>query len=92
MTDASLPFNLLLSTIHMEVILSSRLTARQARALVEYSNVTPVWLLPFWRLVKGPAMGDYHAAFRMLPDRLPPGVKPPTDVECAVVLVDHGLE
>jgi hypothetical protein len=62
-----------------------------ARLLVEPSNVTPVWLLSFWRLVKGEAMGDYHAAWKALPDRLPPCVQMPTVDEIAVVLVDHGL-
>ena len=69
-----------------------RPTAQQTRVLVEESNVTPVWLLPFWRLVKGTAKGDYAAAFRALPDHLPSGVKAPTAPECALVLVDHGLE
>lgn len=57
----------------------------------ECSNVTPVWLLCFWRLFRGEARGDYHAAWKALPKRLPRGVKPPTVEECANILYDHGL-
>lgn len=67
------------------------LRARIARQMVAPSNVTPAWLLPFWRLVKGEAMGDYAAAWKALPSHLPPSVKMPTVDVAAVILADHGL-
>lgn len=65
--------------------------ARLARLMVAQSNVTPVWLLIFWRLVKGEAMGDYAVAWKALPSHLPPSVKMPTVDVAAVILADHGL-
>ncbi|RRY11504.1 hypothetical protein [Brucella anthropi] len=58
---------------------------------IPYSNVTPVWLLPYWRLVKGRAMGNYAAAWRALPDHLPPFTRLPTVEEAAIVLAQHGM-
>jgi len=68
-----------------------RPTAREMRELLAYSNVTPIWLLYYWRLLRGKAAGDYAAAFRLLPDYLPQGMQAPTIPECALVLADHGL-
>lgn len=65
--------------------------ALEARATIEETNVTPIWLLPFWRLVRGQAQGDFAAAYRMLPDHLPSRVKRPTKEQAAIVLVDHRL-
>ncbi|PRA86938.1 hypothetical protein CQ054_07000 [Ochrobactrum sp. MYb29] len=58
---------------------------------VVYSNVTPVWLLSFWRLVKGEAMGNYAAAWRALPQHLPRFAHCPSVEEAAIVLAQHGL-
>lgn len=58
---------------------------------VEFTNVTPVWLLPFWRLLRGDARGDYARAWKALPNHLPRGYRRPTVMECATILVDHGL-
>jgi hypothetical protein len=66
-------------------------TSAQDRLLVARSNVTPAWLLPFWRLVKTRARGDFAIAWRMLPDHLPADVKIPPMEVAAVVLIDHGL-
>lgn len=63
----------------------------RARLLVEYANVTPVWLLPFWRLVRGEANGDFAAAWKALPKYLPRTVKRPPMEEAAVILALHGL-
>lgn len=65
--------------------------AQKTRAQIAYSNITPPWLLFFWRLVKGDAQGDYAKAWRLLPAHLPATVKCPSMVECAAVLVDHDL-
>lgn len=67
------------------------LTAKQARALVAFSNVTPVWLLIFLRLVKQHTGGDYAKAWTMLPSHLPQDMKPPTIEEMAAVLAYHHL-
>lgn len=63
----------------------------RTRPMVEPSNVTPVWLLPFWRLVKGDAKGSFSAAWNALPGHLPPFVKRPSVEELAIALVLHGL-
>ncbi len=64
--------------------------AYQTSVNTECSNVTPVWLLCFWRLFR--QLGDdYHAAWKALPRHLPRGVKRPTVEECANTLYDHGL-
>jgi len=63
----------------------------RARLLVEPSNVTPVWLLPFWRLVKGQAKGDFAAAWKALPSHLPRSVSRPSIEEAAMVLALHRL-
>ncbi|NRF09393.1 hypothetical protein [Agrobacterium pusense] len=68
-----------------------RKQARTTHFQVVADNVTPVWLLPFWRLVKGEAMGDYAAAYRALPKHLPPSVRRPTVEETAIFLAIHGL-
>ena len=68
-----------------------RSLARITRAAIAPSNVTPPWLLCFWRLVRGEAKGDFAAAWRLLPAALPIGVRCPTVAECALVLADHGL-
>lgn len=65
--------------------------AQRARLMVAKSNVTPPWLLFFWRLVKGEAMGDYAAAWNALPSHLPPSLVMPTVDEAAVILADHDL-
>lgn len=69
-----------------------RPTPRHSRPLVELpKNVTPPWLLPFWRLVRTRAMGDYALAWRMLPSHLPAGMATPRMEELAAALVVHGL-
>ena len=55
------------------------------------SNVVPVWLLCYWRLYRGEARGDYHAAWKALPRHLPRGVTRPSVEEAANALYDHGL-
>jgi len=65
--------------------------ALQTRAKIQRSNVTPVWLLPFWRLVKGEASGDYAKAWAALPGHMPLGTTRPSIEEAAVILVDHNL-
>jgi hypothetical protein len=60
-------------------------------AKVEFLNVTPVWLLPFWRLVKGEARGSFCYAWNALPNHLPRGVKRPSIEALAETLYDHGL-
>ncbi|PZU25009.1 MAG: hypothetical protein DI589_02105 [Shinella sp.] len=62
-----------------------------SRLVVENSNVTPVWLLPFWRLVQGEANGDFAVAWKALPKHLPRKVKRPSMEEAAVILTLHGL-
>jgi hypothetical protein len=61
------------------------------RRKVAFSNVAPVWLLVYWRLVKGEAEGDFATAWRLLPQHLPAGVSAPSIEEAAVILIDHGL-
>jgi len=56
-----------------------------------HTNVTPVWLLIFWRLVRGIAQGDYAIAFQLLPAHLPAGVTPPEITEAAAVPALHKL-
>lgn len=73
-----------------EAILMRHL-AKQTRAEVERSNVTPVWLLPFWRLVRGEAQGDYAKAWKELPNHLPKGVECPSIFAAAAIITDHGL-
>lgn len=68
-----------------------RSLAHQTRLQVERSNVTPVWLLPFWRLLRTEAQGDYAIAYRLLAKRLPTGTPIPTKEQTAIVLLDHGL-
>lgn len=68
-----------------------RTQARSTHIQVTASNVTPIWLLPFWRLVKGEAMGDYRAAYNALPRHLPPSVSRPTVEDLAIALAIHGL-
>ncbi len=63
----------------------------EIRARYVSSNITPVWLLPYWRLFRGQAQGDYALAFRMLPHCLPAGCRSPSLVECAVILAHHDL-
>lgn len=65
--------------------------ARSTHIKVVPTNVTPIWLLPFWRLVRGEAMGDYAVAYKALPDHLPPSVRRPTVEEAAIALALHGL-
>lgn len=68
-----------------------RHASRHNPALVVSANVTPIWLLPFWRLVKGEAKGDYAAAWKALPKHMPRTFRRPSVEEAATVLVDHGL-
>jgi hypothetical protein len=65
--------------------------AQRARQLIAPSNVTPAWLLTYWRLYKGEANGDHATAIRMLRSRLPVGARPPAIDEVIVVLLDHRL-
>ncbi|KAB2752255.1 hypothetical protein [Brucella anthropi] len=67
--------------------------ARLLKTLVEVapSNVTPVWVLFYWRLLKGKAEGDHAEAWSALPEYLPSNIRCPTLDEAAVILVDHGL-
>lgn len=68
-----------------------RKSAHRTNTSISYSNVTPIWLLPFWRLVKGQASGNYAVAWRALPQHLPPYVHCPSVEEMAIVLAQHGL-
>ena len=68
-----------------------RLTMKEVQQIVATANVTPVWLLPFMRLVKGPAQGDYAKAYAMLPYHLPKRVRRPSTAVVAVVLAQHNL-
>ena len=63
----------------------------QIRARYIVSNVTPVWLLVFWRLVRGEAGGDFAKAYRLLPDRIPAGTISPSIEECAAILAHYRL-
>ena len=65
--------------------------AREMHVFPVTTNVTPPWLLPYWRLVRGAARGNLAAAYRTLPKCLPYGVRMPTVQEIAIVLFDHGL-
>lgn len=66
-------------------------TCWEIRAEIPFSNVTPVWLLAYWRLIKGEAKGSYAEAWKALPNHLPRGVKCPSREEAAIILVDHHL-
>lgn len=68
-----------------------RSAAQHARLMYPVSNVTPVWLLPFWRLLRGQAEGDIKKAFSLLPCALPANVPLPSVAEVAVALVDYNL-
>lgn len=63
----------------------------EIRSQIENSNVTPVWLLAYWRLVQGEASGDFAAAWRALPSHLQCGVRCPEIEEAAAILVLHRL-
>lgn len=63
----------------------------EARAKTPFSNVTPVWLLPYMRLIKGTAKGDHAEAWKRLPMHLPQGEKLPSVQEAAIILLDHKL-
>lgn len=65
--------------------------AQETRQNFPRSNVTPVWLLCYWRLLRGPAKGDYAIAFHLLLRHLPTNCYRPTAEECALVLVDNRL-
>ncbi len=65
--------------------------AIETRLKVEASNVTPVWLLPYWRLVKTEAKGDYATAWKRLPYRFPRAYPLPSIEEAVMVLLDHKL-
>lgn len=54
-------------------------------------NTAPPWVLPFMRLLKGGACGDMGAAWRALPEALPPGVAMPTEAEAAEVILGLGI-
>lgn len=64
-------------------------TATNTRALDGVDNVTPVWLLPFWRLVL--ALGDYNHAWEQLPRQLPLGTVLPNVHDAAAIFHAHGL-
>lgn len=63
----------------------------EIRARYANGNVTPVWLLIFWRLVRGDAKGDFAKAYRMLPRHIPAGTKSPSVEECAAIIAHHKL-
>lgn len=63
----------------------------QTKRSLARSNVTPVWLLTFWRIFRGPANGDYASAWIALRDHLPPNTRMPTMEEVATVLVQNRL-
>lgn len=54
-------------------------------------NTAPPWVLPFMRLLKGGAQGDLAAAWKALPEHLPPNVVLPTREEAAETIVRLGL-
>lgn len=68
-----------------------RISKREAQQIIAYSNVTPVWLLPYLRLLKGAAGYDYCIAYELLPHYLPKGVSCPTRAMVAVVLTYHQI-
>jgi hypothetical protein len=68
-----------------------KISAAEARLMVEPSNVTPAWLLPYWRLLRTRAQGDYALAWRLLPDHISPPSNMPSIVEAAITLADHRL-
>lgn len=68
------------------------LTRREAQQLVAYPNVTPVWLLPFLRLLKTRARGSFAVAYELLPLYLPKRVRRPSRDAVALVMVYHGLD
>lgn len=57
----------------------------------EAANVTPVWLLPFWRLVRGNANGDYDLAWQLLPSHLPARTPMPDVHDAVRTVLQHGL-
>lgn len=63
--------------------------ATNTDALGEADNVTPVWLLPFWRLVL--ALGDYNHAWKELPRQLPFGTVIPSVRDAAAIFHAYGL-
>lgn len=68
-----------------------RTAAQRARLLIKQSNVTPPWVLAFWRILKSDAGGDYSVAWQLLPSRLNRGDRLPTVEEAVIVLLDHNL-
>lgn len=68
-----------------------RSQAAKPHADLEFRNVTPVWLLPFWRLVRGEARGCFRQAWISLPNHLPRGMERPSVEDMAAALYDHGL-
>ncbi len=54
-------------------------------------NAAPPWVLPFMRLLKTEAGGDFGRAWEALPDHLPNGVSCPTTEDAAATLLRLGL-
>ncbi len=57
----------------------------------EPPNMEPPWVLPFMRLLKGGAKGSLTAAWRALPENIPPGVQLPSPEEAADTIFRLGL-
>lgn len=55
------------------------------------TNVTPVWLLIFWRLVKQTPNENYALAYSQLKKHLPAKYKMPTVEEVAAILALNKL-
>lgn len=66
-----------------------RFTSEEISSLREENRVTPPWLLFYLRDLR--ETGDHAAAFRRLPEVLPPGVAYPSVVECVAVLAINKL-
>jgi len=57
----------------------------------EPDNAAPSWVLPFMRLLKNEAKGDFEAAWQSLPAHLPKGVFLPSADDAAATLLRLGL-
>lgn len=67
------------------------LTKKEIHQIIAYPNVTPVWLLPYMRMLRGPAQGDYLRAYKLLRYVLPRNVRLPSKEIVSLVLARHEL-
>jgi hypothetical protein len=65
-----------------------RPSPRLVDRVIRLGNVTPPWLLPYWRVWKTEASGDYALAYNLLNTRM---LGVPSREEVALVLLKNGL-